>query len=250
MKYTRREVNFMLKRFSNGPREEAIEKIESYIENNNLKTNDRLPSERDMCKMWDFNRTTLRSAIAYLKLRGVLYVKKGSGTYVSYKKIVRNLQDLESLSEISYKANKLLTNKVLALEVLESNKQISKKLKILIGHSVLELTRIRSIDGEPVSLEINYLDYERYPGISDFDFTHKSLYEILDEKYNIEIVKGNQKLAITYATEEEAKLLHIKESEPLYFISGISTDRLGVPIEYFKSLTRIDKVKFSSKLIR
>ena len=50
------------------PRDEAIEKIENYIIQNHLKPCDRLPSERSMCDMWDFNRSTLRSAIKQLIL--------------------------------------------------------------------------------------------------------------------------------------------------------------------------------------
>lgn len=65
------------------PRDEAIEKIENYIIHNHLKPGDRLPSERSMCDMWDFNRSTLRSAIKQLILEGKIYNKNGSGTYVS-----------------------------------------------------------------------------------------------------------------------------------------------------------------------
>ena len=57
------------------PRDEAIEKIENYIIQNHLKPGDRLPSERSMCDMWDFNRSTLRSAIKQLILEGKIYNK-------------------------------------------------------------------------------------------------------------------------------------------------------------------------------
>ena len=55
------------------PRDEAIEKIENFIIHNQLKPGDRLPSERSMCDMWDFNRSTLRSAIKQLILEGKIY---------------------------------------------------------------------------------------------------------------------------------------------------------------------------------
>ena len=49
------------------PRDEATEYIECYILEKNLPPHAKLPSERDMCSMWGFNRTTLRSAISTLK---------------------------------------------------------------------------------------------------------------------------------------------------------------------------------------
>ena len=44
------------------PRDEAMENIENYIIRNGLKTDDKLPSERTMCEMWNLNRSTLQIA--------------------------------------------------------------------------------------------------------------------------------------------------------------------------------------------
>ena len=68
-------------------RDFATELVESYIIDNKLKPGDRLPSERDMCRMWDLNRTTLRNAIQRLVSDGMLYCRMGSGTYVSKPKL-------------------------------------------------------------------------------------------------------------------------------------------------------------------
>ena len=80
-------------------RDEAMEKVESYIIKNKLEPHAKLPSEREMCNMWGFNRTTLRFAIKRLVIEGKIYQIKGSGTYVAEPKVIRNLQDLKSLSE-------------------------------------------------------------------------------------------------------------------------------------------------------
>ena len=53
------------------PRDEATEHIECYILEKKLPPHAKLPSERDMCSMWNFNRTTLRSAIKRLIVEGV-----------------------------------------------------------------------------------------------------------------------------------------------------------------------------------
>ena len=52
------------------PRDEATEHIECYILEKKLPPHAKLPSERDMCSMWNFNRTTLRSAIKRLIVEG------------------------------------------------------------------------------------------------------------------------------------------------------------------------------------
>lgn len=240
----------MADEFCRRPREEAIEKIEFYIIKNKLKPHDKLPSERDMCFMWGFNRTTLRGAIQNLITLGKLYNRKGSGTYVAPDKLERNLQDLKPFSETVAEAKRTLKTKVLSIRILESTKQISKKLKILLGHKVLELIRMRVVDEEPIMIEISYLDYERFKGLNKYDFSKESLYKVLEEIYNIKIEKGSEKISITYATEEEAELLQIKEGTPLYFLTGVVTDEQGIPIEYFKSVSKADKIRFSCVLSR
>ncbi|SHJ09212.1 GntR family transcriptional regulator [Clostridium amylolyticum] len=240
----------MIDEFRNRPREEASEKIEFYIIQNQLKPHDKLPSERDMCTMWGFNRTTLRGAIQNLIILGKLYNKKGSGTYVAPNKLERDLQDLKPFSATVSEAEKNLETKVVSKRILESTKQISQKLKILLGHKVLELIRVRIVDDEPIMIEISYLDYEKFQRLDEHDFSKESLYKVIEKNYDIKIEKGNEKIGITYATEDEAELLQIKEGEPLYFLTGVVTDDQGFPVEYFKSVSRADKIRFSSRLTR
>ena len=73
------------------PRDEAAETIECFIIRNNLCPHDKLPSQREMCAMWSFNRVTLCSAIERLTQEGKLYSRPGSGVYVAPPKIQRNL---------------------------------------------------------------------------------------------------------------------------------------------------------------
>ena len=75
------------------PREEATELIECYIRRMDLQPYERLPSERELCQLWNLNRSTLRNAIRKLTEEGRLYSVKGSGTYIAPSKLERNLQD-------------------------------------------------------------------------------------------------------------------------------------------------------------
>ena len=93
------------------PREEAIEKIENYIVKNELQAEDRLPSERTMCELWNCNRSTLRKAIKQLILEGRIYNKNGSGTYVAPTKLMRNLQDARGFQQTAELAGRQVSTK-------------------------------------------------------------------------------------------------------------------------------------------
>ena len=59
------------------PLDNALESVKNYIMVNHLKEGDRLPSERDMCEMWEISRSALRSAVRYLT---TMHVLESSGT--------------------------------------------------------------------------------------------------------------------------------------------------------------------------
>lgn len=240
----------MEEKYRNRSRDEATEKIECYIIKNKLEPHSKIPSERDMCKMWDFNRTTLRSAIQRLVVEGKLYQKKGSGTYVAQPKLIRNLQDLRALSTLVKNNGQTLTNKVLSVDIIESNKQITQKLHLPLGHKVYVLTRLRSIDGEPVTIENCFMDYGRFSSFSEHDFTNESLYSVIENEYNIQIMQGEERLGIAYATNYEAELLGLDVGQAVFYLTGVSYDGQGEPVEYFKSIVRADKIRFASILKR
>jgi len=234
--------------YKNRPKYEATEKIESYIRENNLSPNMKLPSERDMSELWGLSRTSVRRAINRLINAGVLYNKMGSGTYVAEPKILRNLQNYIPFKETVSQAGHRFTTAVLSTQIIESNKQIAANLELRLGHKVYALTRLRSIDGKPFMLDTSYLDIERFPGLDAHDFANQSLYTVLAEEYHIPIAKGNEHISITYATEDEAKHLETTSETALFFVSGIAADAHGRPTEYAKVVIRPNMVRFKSEL--
>ena len=238
----------MKENYRNRSRDEAVEIIECYININKLAPLSKLPSERDMSEMWNFNRVTLRSAIHRLVVEGRLYQKRGSGTYVAQPRFIRNLPDLKSLSKLAEENKQTLTSRVLSVDVIESSKQITQRLHLPLGHKVYALTRLRSIDGEPVIIENAFLNYNRFLSFTEHDFAKESLYSVIENDYKIQIVRGEEKIGIAYATDYEAKLLEIEAGEAVFYITGVAYDEHEKPVEYVKSITRADKIRFASVL--
>ena len=230
-------------------RAQAVEQIECYIRQHKLAPQGKLPAEREMCEMWDLNRTTLRSAIKRLTSEGKLYSLKGSGTYVAPPKLERRLQDVKSTTESVRGAGHLLRNLVLDVQVIEYNKYLSKKLEVPLGHKVFYLRRLRIMDGSPYAIECSYTNYELCRGIEEYDFTDESLYRVLGY-YGIYPSHGQESVGITYATEDEARHLEVKEGDYLFYLSGVTRDAEDRLIEYCKSVVRADKVRFSTVLRR
>ncbi len=239
----------MLQQHYTRPRDEATERIECYILQHHLAPHAKLPGERTLCEMWDMNRTTLRTAIRRLIVEGKLYNHKGSGTFIAPPKLERTLQDTKSFTELILNSACRPQTIPLDMGIVTCSPSVAAKLGIEPGNEVFYLRRLRKINGEPVSIEITYLDKRLCPDIESFDFSNESLYSVL-ARCGVFIDHGHESLNITRATEEESEILNIAPDTPLFFLSGISYDSNGQAIELFKQVIRADKIRFSSILTK
>lgn len=60
-----------------------LEQVRSYIREVNLQPGDKLPAERDFAKRLKVSRNSLRHLLHILEGRGLVRIKKGSGTYLN-----------------------------------------------------------------------------------------------------------------------------------------------------------------------
>ena len=232
------------------PSNVTAELLECYIKENHLQPNDRLPAERKLCEMWNVSRSTVRKAVKRLEVEGKLYSIVGSGNYVATPKFVRSLQDIENRGMQSrvQKYGKNISSMLLSKEIIESTRQISLRLHVVLGHKIFVISRLRLIDGIPGWIETSYLDAQRFAGIEMHDFTQESLYEVIEDDYEVKLTQGRQNIGITYTTEEESEILKIPEETAVFYVSSIVCGEDGEPVEYCRSVVRSDQVCFLSKL--
>jgi GntR family transcriptional repressor for pyruvate dehydrogenase complex len=62
--------------------EEIVEQIELYIKDGILKPNEKIPSERDLAKMFEVSRSSVREAINILEAKGLVESIQGDGTFI------------------------------------------------------------------------------------------------------------------------------------------------------------------------
>lgn len=229
------------------PREEAMEQIMAYISREGLAAGDRLPAERQMCKMWDLSRGTVRSALSRLEKSGVLQIRKGSGVYCCGSKFQRNLQGLSSYSKEAKYQGKNLTNRLIDFSRIESDKKLSRMFSTTLGTPLWKLVRVRNLDGVPVQLDVSYCSAERFPELDRFDFEKDSLYRVFEEEYHVIPTRGEETISVIKALDE-APLLMIQSGTPVFRIESATFDQNGAMLEYNYSVVRSDHVVLSSEM--
>ncbi len=203
-----------------------------------------------MCAMLDLNRMTLRNALERLSDFGVIESRVGQGTFVAQPKMTRDLQDTIGFSEAARNEGRTPSYRLVYAQMCEANKDMVKHLHVMLASPVFALRRVNQIDGIPVSLETTYVNARLCPGIDAHDFSHESLYHVLEEEYGVIPASGSESIDITRVDETEAELLGVRVGKAAFYQSGLILDAEGQPVEFFRSVVLSDHLRFSTQLQR
>lgn len=224
-----------------------VEKIESYMIENNLKAHEKLPGERKLCELWECNRVTLRSAFAYLEKEGKTYSIQGMGNFIAPPKAEISLTEFQSFYEQMSGAGYDLHNELIYIRQKEASEKEAEKLGIHHKEIIYEVQTLLHANDTAVILETSILPAKQYKNLEDADFVNKTIYEILAQTYKIEIKHGTEEIAITNAEPLEAELFEIEDNAPLFYVKKKGCVD-GKTVVFSNSVVRPDKVKFSSVL--
>ena len=103
------------------------------------------------------------------------------------------------------------------------------------------MTRLRSVQAEPVALETTYLPAAIFPGLEKYDWGQESLYSVIEDVYGHRLNRGEDRIGAVKADHEEAYLLEVEVGFPLVTARRTVCDMGGIAVEYGLSLFRADK---------
>jgi GntR family transcriptional regulator len=212
---------------------------------------DRLPGEHALCETYGVSRTVVRQALKELELVGIVYRRKGKGSYVAEPKISESLvQRLTGFYQDMQEKGCPPVSQVLKQDVIPAQVKIARHLEIDPEVPVVELQRLRFVRDEPIVLVSSFLPHVLCPGLEDVDFREQSLYTYLETVYGLIIVRGRRRIEAVSAGEGEAKLLQVKVGTPLILLDSVSYLEDGTPMEYFHAVHRGDRSQFEVELVR
>jgi len=111
--------------------EEVVKQIEEAIIEGEYSSGDKIPSEKEMCEIFNVSRTVIREAIQKLSARGLIEIRKGNGIYVKDYAEKYVTDSMELFLELNL-------NKEYIMEVMEVRKLFGPQLAKLAAQNRTE----------------------------------------------------------------------------------------------------------------
>lgn len=197
----------------------------------------RLPSERQLAEDFNLSRMTARQALQLLSQDGLTQSRVGKGTYVRQRRIDQELRVLTGFTEDIQRQGLRPNSRVLKASISPADEAAAHRLRIPQGSEVVILNRVRLADNQPLAIENATINHQLCPNILEGrDFRQESLYRILREEYGCQLIWADQMIQARLPSDEERKLLHIGEYEPILSIERVTFITQDQPIEFVKSI--------------
>lgn len=219
-----------------------------YIEGN-LKEGDALPIESEIEKLYGVSRITVRKTIEELVRDGVVTKTQGRGTFVQSRRIAQKAGTITSWTEEMNLKGKKTETKNLMISEMEPSKRIANALNLSKGEKVICVKRLRSADGEPISILINYFRSKYTPGFLDKGLTKESLYELLEEEYGIQLERAHEIVKARISNDLEAIELGVSPDSAILHITRVSYLPDGTPFELVEMANRSDRYEYDIDLV-
>ncbi|TFI58970.1 GntR family transcriptional regulator [Sphingomonas parva] len=203
-----------------------------------------IPTERDLAEEFDVSRITVRKAIDGLVDEGLLSRRRGAGTFVIGRRVVKSFSKLSSFSEDMRSRGRNPHSVWVGRSAGAVTPEEALSLGLSPGTMVYRFSRIRYADGESMALEQSTIPAYC---LESPDAVQDSLYEAL-ERTGHRPVRALQRLRAVAFTAEQAEALGVATGASGLFIERIGFLADGRAAEFTQSHYRGDSYDVVAEL--
>ncbi len=195
---------------------------------------DLVPDQESLAKEFDTTRMTVRKAIQSLIVEGVVYTKRGAGTFLrkDYQAESRNILDSSVDRPIGTTltyAGRKVTSKVLSLDARLPTEDEQNALIIGPNEPVYVIRRVRYVDSKVYSYEHTIMP-TKITTITK-KILEGSIYKHLADEAHIHIAGSHRRIHAIKATQDDVDALSAELDDPVLVIDQVSYTEEGEPFE-------------------
>jgi len=200
------------------------------IEKGEWSSGAQIPTEDDLCRVYDVSKATVRIAVSELVREGYLKRWQGKGTFVLSPAQNCGMAMRTRLTEDMFGEGVRSRKELLDRGV----RQPSAEVGGLLGHDddVYYILCRRVVEDEPAFLEESFLPLDSLPGIEAMDVCSCSFYELVQNKAVRRVSKVVQNIEVSEIWGGFAEALKLTEGSPALLLHRLIVGADGSPIAY------------------
>jgi GntR family transcriptional regulator len=226
--------------------DQTVLAIHEAIKQGKFHAGSQLPSEMELLQMLGVSRTTLREALRILEEQRLIRKKRGLGTFVMERAILKDLSRNFGITEMISQAGYTPGMRDVNIKLDKASKASAEKMGIPENAPMMVIERVRTADQIPVVWTRDIMP-EQYLGgwMPTLSVLHQSsLYECLERYANIRIISGVASFSAVQAGREIAERLEIQRNTLLLLIDQVDSDQNQRSVLYSTEYHLTDKFNF------
>lgn len=236
---------------NNIPRHEQISTwLRLQIADGRFGKDEKLPSEQELSKRFDVSRVTVRRALQTLENDKMIYRCQGLGSFVKGEKSTPKMIHLTDFMEDMRQSGKEARSEVIEVKQEPADELVALRLNVKPGQLVLRLDRLRLGDDQPVAYDTTWFPIFYGQLIIDHELADNTIFRILEEEYEIPIIRGTYEIQACVASEKIAAHLQVKKGAPLLMFDRLSVTVNDKPVYFQRRYYRADKISWQVSLER
>lgn len=181
---------------------------------------------------------TARKSLTLLEEEGLVYRDGKRGTFIAESRIALRVGSFSSEVE---KLGRFPGAEVVWAEYRQATPAIAGGLSLKEGEPVAAIRRLRKVNDIPIALETSYYPEHLVPGLLDGDLLG-SLWREIEKRYAIKVFSTIARLEVIVLSEDESKLLTVRNGAHGIQLTRTSEDTDGHRVEYAVDIYRADRV--------
>jgi GntR family transcriptional regulator len=225
--------------------EEIAEELRQAIDRGEYPVGGTLPTESDLAARYQVSRGTVRQAVAALTAEGRIGSRQGARRVVLGNRRSQSFAELRSFAQWARAMGRVATGHVIDQHRRPATEEDAERLQIAAGEQVLQVLRLRGLDGDPVLVERNVYPLWMAEAVERIPVDSESVVQVLYEDIGIIFAYGEHIIDAVAAGTQDADLLGIRRGGPLLRIRRVTTTHAGRPIEWSDDRYRSGTVSFA-----
>lgn len=192
-----------------------------------------LPSEHALAAELKVSQGTVRKALDALEAENLVHRRQGKGTYVAEHTQEHALFRFFRLAKPDADGDRIIPE---STEVRCKRRKATAaevgKLHLSKGASVVEIKRVRLIDGVPAVSEKIIVPLKLFPELDHQEALPNTLYSLYQSVYGINIIVAKEELRAVLSNKSDEKELGIEPGTPILRVDRVAVDIGGQRAEW------------------